>query len=195
MKIDKIKNLEIELVNIKYANKLNKLAYQLKELNKIHLIDKILNEIKNEILLDYTAEFEMVGELSIADHIRQTHIRFRNINDYESYINAFEQDYVSEDAVFNGYSYKLNITQFNLVNRNQYGNGCDLKHEIIEYRANKCFIPTKRYFFIKCINYLSNSNNKEQYLDFIRNEEKQSNIMTIARIQPCLKKLGIILGY
>ena len=45
----------------------------------------------------------MVGELSIADHIRQTHIRFRNINDYESYINAIDQDYESEDATFNDY--------------------------------------------------------------------------------------------
>ena len=45
----------------------------------------------------------MFGELSIGDHIRQAHIRFRNINDYEKYINAIDQDYESEDAIFNGY--------------------------------------------------------------------------------------------
>ena len=32
----------------------------------------------------------MIGEFRIADHIRQTHIRFRNITDYESYINAID---------------------------------------------------------------------------------------------------------
>ena len=36
---------------------------------------------------------------------------------------------------------------------------------------------------------------KQEYLDFIRNESRRSNIMTMARIQPCLKKLGIDLGY
>ena len=36
---------------------------------------------------------------------------------------------------------------------------------------------------------------KQEYLHFIRNEKRRSNIMTMARIQPCLKKLGIDLGY
>ena len=27
---------------------------------------------------------------------------------------------------------------FKIVNRSQYGNGCDFKHEIIEYRGNNC---------------------------------------------------------
>ena len=36
---------------------------------------------------------------------------------------------------------------------------------------------------------------KQQYLDFIRNEKRRTNIMTMARIQPCLRKLGINLGY
>ena len=49
---DKIKQLEILLVNIKYANDPNKLENALKELNKIQVIDKNLHEIKNEMLLD-----------------------------------------------------------------------------------------------------------------------------------------------
>ena len=36
---------------------------------------------------------------------------------------------------------------------------------------------------------------KQQYLDFIRNEKKRTKTMTMARIQPCLRKLGIDLGY
>ena len=89
----------------------------------------------------------MVGNLKVRDHIWQTHIRFRKIDDYEAYINKIDQDYDSEDAIFNGYIYKIETPQFNLVNRSQYGNGCDFKHEINEYRGNNCFIPTKAYCF------------------------------------------------
>ena len=78
--IDKIKQLEILLVNIKYANNPDKLQSALKELNKIQVIDKNLHEIKQEILIDYEGVFEMVGNLKIGDQIRQTHIRFTNMD-------------------------------------------------------------------------------------------------------------------
>ena len=97
----------------------------------------------------------MVGDLKVGDQIRQIHIRFRNITVYEAYINAIDQHYESEGSIFNGYIHKINRTQFNLVNRSQYGNSCDLKHEIIEYPGDNCFIPTKGYCFLKCINFLT----------------------------------------
>ena len=137
----------------------------------------------------------MVGNLKISDQIRQTHIRFRNISDYEAYINAIDQDYDSEDSIFNGYIYKLDTPQFNKVNRSQYGNGCSFDKINIEYQGNNCFIPTKGYCFVKCIIYLTGQDYKQQYLDFIRNEKRRSIIMIMARIQPCLRKLGIDLGY
>ena len=191
---DKIKKLEILLVNIKYANDPNKLQSELKELNKIQVDNKNLHEIKQEILQDYEGVFEMIGNTKVGDQIRQTHIRFRNMDDFEAYINSIDQDYDSEDAIFNGYIYKLDTPQFKKVNRSQYGNGCSFDKIIIEYRGNNCFIPTKGYCFIKCVN-LTGQDYKQQYLDFIRNEKRRSNIMTKARIQPCLKKLGIDLGY
>ena len=52
-------------------------------------------------------------------------------------------------------------------------------------------MPTKGFCFIECINFLTGQDNKQQNLDFIQNEKRRSNIMTMARIQPCLKKLGI----
>ena len=58
---DKIKNLEILLVKIKFANNPDKLQNTLKELNKIHAVDKKLHELRNEILRDYDGEFGMVG--------------------------------------------------------------------------------------------------------------------------------------
>ena len=183
--LDKIKQLEIIFVKGIYANNPDKLQNVLKELNKIQVVNKNLHEIKQEIILDFTGEIEIVGNLKVGDQIRQTHIRFRNIADYETSINAIDQDYDSEDAIFNGYFNKLNIPQFNKINRSQYGNGCSFDKKIIEYRRNNCYIPTKGYCFIKCIYYLTGQDYKQQYLDFIRIEKRRCNIMAMARIQPC----------
>ena len=38
----------------------------------------MLQKIKQEILLDYTCEVEMVGSLKVGDQIRQTHKSFWN---------------------------------------------------------------------------------------------------------------------
>ena len=191
---NKIKQLEILLVNIKYAYDPNKLENALKELNKIEVIDKNLHEIKNEILQDYDGTFEMVGTLIVGDQLRQTHIRFRKMIDFETYINSIDQDYDSDDSLFNGYISKINTPIFNKVKRSQYGNGCDFKHEIIEYRRNNCFVPTKGYCFIKCVNFLTGQDYKDKYLEFIRNEKRRSNIMTEARIQPFCRANKINLG-
>ena len=137
----------------------------------------------------------MVGNLKIGDQIRQTHIRFRNMDDFDSYINSIDEGYDADDSIFNGYIYKINTPQFNKVNRSQYGNGCSFDKIIVEYQGNNCFIPSKGYCFIKCINFLTGQDYKQQYLEFIRNEKRRTNIMTMARIQPCLKKLGFDLGY
>ena len=75
-KLDKIKILEILLVKIKYANNPNKLQSALKELNKIQVNNKNLHEIKQEILVENTGEFEMVCNIKVGDQIRQTHNRF-----------------------------------------------------------------------------------------------------------------------
>ena len=192
---NKIKQLEKILVNIRYANDPIKLQNALKDLNKIQVIDKNLHEIKNEILLDYDGTFEMVGNLKIVDQIRQTHIRFRNMNDYEAYIDSIDQDYDSDDSIVNGYIYKIDTPQFKKINRSQYGNGCSFDKIIIEYQGNNCFIPSKGYCFIKCINFLTCQYYKDKYLDFIRNEKRRSNIMTKARIQPFCRANNINLGY
>ena len=113
----------------------------------------------------------MVGNLKVGDQIRQTHSRFGNISDYESYINSIDGGNDAEDAIFNGFTYKINTPEFNKVNRSQYGNGCDFKHEIFEYRGNNCFIPTKGYCFVKCITSIAGQEYKQQYLEFIRNEK------------------------
>ena len=157
------KELEIELVKFKYVDNPNKLQSELKELNQIHVIDEKLHEIKNEISRDYVGEFEMVGRLKLADETRETHNRFGNLDDFESYITAIDQHYDSESGIFKDYIYKINTPQINLVNRSQYGNGCDFVFEIIEYRGNNCFIPTNGFCFVKRIRFVTGEDFREQY--------------------------------
>ena len=115
----------------------------------------------------------MVGRLKVGNQIRQTHIRFRNITDYEAYISAIDPDYELEDSFFNGYIYKMMTAQFNKVNKSQYGSGCDFKHEIFEYRGNNCIITTKGFCFVNCNDFLTGQNYKQQNLDFIKSEQRR----------------------
>ena len=127
----------------------------------------------------------MAGKLSVGNQIRTTHFRFRNITDYEHYFNAFDEGgYEPDEAIFSGYIGRKDALQFCSVNRSQYGNCCDFEHEIIEYRGNNCYISTKCYCFIKCINHLTGEDYKKQYLIFLRSEKRRSDIMSIARVQP-----------
>ena len=126
----------------------------------------------------------MVGKLSIGDQFCETRIRFRNNTDYEAYINSIDEGYDAEVCIFNGFIYEIDTPQLNLVNRSQFGNECDFKQQIFEFPGNICYIPTKSYCFIKCNNFLTGKDYKQQYLDFIRNGRRRSNIMTKARIQP-----------
>ena len=152
-------------------------------------------KLYKKILEDYIGEFKMVGNLKVGDQNRQTHISFRNISDYEAYINSIDEGYDADDCIFNGYIYKLSTPQFIKVNRSQYGNGCSFDKIFIDYRGNNCYIPTKGYCFVKCINYLTGQDYKQQYLDFIRNEKRRSNTLTMARIQPFCRANKINLGY
>ena len=169
--------------------------FELATSDKIYIDNLNLHEIKNDIMRDYDGVFEMNGTLKVGEQIRQTLIRFRNMDHYEAYINSIDQDYDSDDTIFNAYINKINTPQFNKVNRSQYGNGCSFDKIIIEYRGNNCFIPTKGYCFVKCINFITGEDYIAQYLDFIRNETRRSNIMTKARIQPFCKANNIDIGY
>ena len=66
-----------------------------------------LDEYKNEVLLDYKGDFVFNGLLYIGPVEHKTSNRFRNMDDFESYINAIDIDYDSGDVTFTGYVYKL----------------------------------------------------------------------------------------
>ena len=68
----------------------------------------------------------------------------------------------------NGFIYKLNTPQFSVFNRSQYGNGRGFKHQSIEDRGKKSFIPSNGFCFIIFTSYLTESDYTEQLLEFFK---------------------------
>ena len=58
-----------------------------------------LQEIENDILGRYEGDLEMVADLFIGENFGKTHMRFRNISDYEASFNAIFITYDSEDSI------------------------------------------------------------------------------------------------
>ena len=90
--------------------------------------------------------------------------------------------------------YKINTPELKKVNRSQYGRGTDFKQDIVQYIGNNCYIPTSGNCFIKCINYFTKKDYTEEFLTFIRTEQRRSNVMTSARVQPFCRKHNINIG-
>ena len=101
---------------------------------------------------DYTGDLELIGKMIIGVVEHKTNIRFKNMDDFERYINAIDTDYDSDDVIFTGYVYKLNTPQFKVVKRSAYGKGTNHMQEIVEYHGQNCYIPTSGMCFIECIN-------------------------------------------
>ena len=93
----------------------------------------------------------------------KTNIRFKNIHDFESYINAIDIEYDAEDVIFNGYVYKINTPPFNRVNSYQYGRGTDFRQGILEYKGNNCYIPTSGHFFTNVLITSIKKNKQKNY--------------------------------
>ena len=137
-----------------------------------------LHEIKNEILEDYTGVFELIGSMLVGEVEQKTNIRFKNVDDFESYINAIDNiGYDSEDVFFTGWLYKLNTPEFKKVNRSQYARVTDFKQDIVENIGNNCYIPANGNCFIKCINYFTKRDYTEEQKNFLplfkQNKEDQ----------------------
>ena len=88
----------------------------------------------------------LIGEIE-----QKTNIRFKNVDDSETYIKAIDDSgYDSDDVNFTGWLYILNTPEFRKVNRSQYARGTDFK----QYKGNNCYIPTSGNCSKKCINLL-----------------------------------------
>ena len=59
--------------------------------------------------------------------------------------------------------------------------------KIVEHHGQTFYIPTSGMCFVKCINYFTKKSYTDEFLTFIRSEQRRSNVMTSARIQPFCK--------
>ena len=140
--------------------------FELATSNKKYVNNLNLYEIKNEILQDYTNNFELNGKIIIGPIEHKTNIRFKNMEDFERYINAIDIDYDSEDVTFSGYVYKLYTPHFKVVKRSAYGRGTNYTQKIVEYLGQNCYIPTSGMYFIKCINYFTKKRLHKRIFNF-----------------------------
>ena len=168
--------------------------FELATSDSIYVDNLNLHEIKDEILEDYTGDFELIGKMTIGSVEHKTNIRFKNMDDFERYINAIDIDYDSDDVIFTGYVYKLNTPQLKVVKRSAYGRGTNHMQEIVEYYGGNCYIPTSGRCFIKCINHFTKKDYTEEFLTFIRSEQRRSNVMTSARVGSFCRKYNINIG-
>ena len=126
----------------------------------------------------------------------KTKIRFKNMDDFESYINKIDVDYDSEDVTFTGYVYKISTPQFKRVKRFQYDKGTDFKQAVVDCTGNNCCIPTSSNCLLKRIIYFTKKKDyTEEILTFIRTKKYRSGVMRSARIQPFCRKYNIDIGF
>ena len=130
----------------------------------------------------------MLGSMLIGEIEQKTNMRFKKVDDSEGYINAIDVDYDSEDVIFTGRLYKLNTLEFNRVNGFQYCRGTNFKQDFVDYMKNLCYIPTSDKCFIKCNIHLTGKDYTDEFVIFSQTEQKRSNVMTSARIQPFCEK-------
>ena len=123
---------------------------------------------------------------------QKTKIGFRNVDDFETYINAMEVEYHGGDVIFTRCLQKLKTPQSTTVNRAEYGRGAAFKPDIVEYIGENCSIPTSGICFIKCNKYLSGRDFMNEFSTLIRDERRGSIVMTSARVQPFCKKFIIL---
>ena len=76
-------------------------------------------------------------------------------------------------------SFRLNLAYLKELNMNFV---VIINMKILKIEEKNCFLPTKGYCFTKCIISLTGGAYKQQYLGFIRNEKRRSNLMTKSRI-------------
>ena len=89
--------------------------FELTTSNKIYVNRLQFYEIENEILLEYTGDFETIGSMLIGEMGQKTNIRFENVDDFETSIVAIDVDYGSDYVVFTKFLYKINTPDFNRV--------------------------------------------------------------------------------
>ena len=146
------KRIQNREINIEKDNDLGR-SFQLATTSKISANSLNLHEINSEVLSDFTDDFEMTVSMLIGEVEQKRTIRFRKIEDLETYITAIDVDYDREDVIFTGWLFKLSTPHLNMVSRSQYGRRTDFEQKIVEYINKICYIPTSVNCSMKCFNH------------------------------------------
>ena len=120
--------------------------------------------------------------------------RFRNRDDFDSYINAIDFDYGSEEVTFTCNVWERNTLQFKVFKRSAYAKSVIYKNEIVWNHGRNLYIPTSGMCFIRFNNNFTNKDYTEEFRDFIRKEKYRPGVLTSARIQPFYEKDNINIG-
>ena len=139
--------------------------------------------------------FHLKGVISINNNEgNEINSFFKDKQALKERIEKIENSYdKSLPITFTGVMKKY-IRKHKMVNRSEYGTGCDSFSKIIEYKGRLCFIPEENECFIKCVNYIAKVDLTNEYRDFIKQSLRRKNIMTRAKIQPFFRKYNIDLG-
>ena len=129
-----------------------------------------LHKLNSEILVICTVDFQLNGLMIIGPIEHKTNFIYKNMEDFESYINAIVINYGSEDVKFTGYVYILNTHHSHVVKRSAYRKGANYMQEIVEDYGKNCYILTSGNCFIKCNNYFTKKDYTEDFIIFIRTE-------------------------
>ena len=162
--------------------------FELAEADKSKIKGLNVFEIRDK-LDDDNRGFELVGDITINGIKKKTNMHFKNINDYESYIEKIDEKYDGEDVVFEGDAFQLNQPEFKPIKRSKFGKGSNHLFDIEEYVGTNCYIPAGNNCFVKFINTLTEKDYTQQYLEFICEGGRRKNVMTLAKIQPFCKKI------
>ena len=124
----------------------------------------------------------MKGEIKINDN-EPTAVNnfFKNVEALDMWIEKINDNYDETlNITFTGELIKYTKT-FNKVKRSDYGTGCDSFKKIVEYRRNLCYIPEENECFRKCLEVIYKKDFSQQYLDFIKESQRNKNIRTSAK--------------
>ena len=139
--------------------------------------------------------FILKGEIRINDNDpSMINAFFKDAEQLDKRIEKINEHYDESLAItFTGELIKYTKI-FDKVKRSNYGTGCDSFKKIVEYQGNLCYITEENECFRKCLEFIYKKDFSQEYCEFIRESQRNKNIMTSAKIQPFCKKHNIDLG-
>ena len=170
------------------------LFLELAEENKI-----ICNQVPTNILIEdmeklkngfFTNGYFILGEEGEID----TNRFFKSSDELAKFIDKILDKYDDHPSIYyTGNIYRY-FRSFKRVNRSDHGGGADEFNDILEYKGERCYIPSGNGCFLKCINYIFDKDFSTEYFEFIKSYKRRPNVMARCRIPEFCKRYKIDIG-